>query len=442
MVDKITNPPSQKDLIDKVNEIIDDKQDTLVSGTNIKTINNTSILGSGNIEVGGGYTAGTGIDITNDVISVTSDISTGATLGATAVQLADLASVATSGSYNDLSNKPDLNGKADIDLSNITSIGKNIANWSTNVTNCITEIPQDIKLELNNGTLTLKAGSKVYMPNGKNADGSNIFNEIIIKNDINYRVGYNDTRMLFVQGSNHSEMDGFPVSKCYSGDTAPTSTTYMYWYDIANNIIKRTVDGGSTWDSNDYSLPICIVYGNNGVVTSINQVFNGFGYIGSTVFALPDVKGLIPNGRNADGTLNNIEFTTENVLTYTNTNNLPYTWVLQFNSANISVVNAPNYIESDNEPTNILGWTVWFNTRDNINYLKNIGAEGASWVREDLCNNQVKITTNSSNGITSFSPKTAFHAVDYNDVVLKQNFQVVSVLPANPDANTFYFIPE
>ena len=54
MVNKITNPPSQKDLIDKVNEIIDDKQDTLVSGTNIKTINNASLLGSGNIDIQGG----------------------------------------------------------------------------------------------------------------------------------------------------------------------------------------------------------------------------------------------------------------------------------------------------------------------------------------------------------------------------------------------------
>lgn len=51
MVSKITTPPSQVDLVDKVNEIIDDKQDTLVSGTNIKTINNTSILGSGNISI-------------------------------------------------------------------------------------------------------------------------------------------------------------------------------------------------------------------------------------------------------------------------------------------------------------------------------------------------------------------------------------------------------
>ena len=51
------------------------KQDTLVSGTNIKTINNQSILGEGNITIEGGsgglsYTAGDGIDITNDVISV------------------------------------------------------------------------------------------------------------------------------------------------------------------------------------------------------------------------------------------------------------------------------------------------------------------------------------------------------------------------------------
>lgn len=53
MVNKITTPPTTSELIGTVNEIIDDKQDTLVSGTNIKTINNTSILGSGNIEVGG-----------------------------------------------------------------------------------------------------------------------------------------------------------------------------------------------------------------------------------------------------------------------------------------------------------------------------------------------------------------------------------------------------
>lgn len=48
------------------------KQDALVSGTNIKTINNQSLLGSGNIDIqggGGSYTAGEGISIENDEIS-------------------------------------------------------------------------------------------------------------------------------------------------------------------------------------------------------------------------------------------------------------------------------------------------------------------------------------------------------------------------------------
>lgn len=59
MVDKVTVPVSEIELIDKVNELIDDKQDTLVSGTNIKTINGIDILGSGNITISGGGTIST-----------------------------------------------------------------------------------------------------------------------------------------------------------------------------------------------------------------------------------------------------------------------------------------------------------------------------------------------------------------------------------------------
>ena len=61
---------------EKINRLETDKQDKLVSGTNIKTINNESILGSGNITIQGGgssYTAGEGIDITNNVISADTD---------------------------------------------------------------------------------------------------------------------------------------------------------------------------------------------------------------------------------------------------------------------------------------------------------------------------------------------------------------------------------
>ena len=48
------------------------KQNELVSGSNIKTINNNSILGSGNLEVTGiQYTAGDGIRIENEIITNT-----------------------------------------------------------------------------------------------------------------------------------------------------------------------------------------------------------------------------------------------------------------------------------------------------------------------------------------------------------------------------------
>ena len=67
----------------ETNTLLGGKQATLVSGTNIKTINNESILGSGNIDIQGGstYTAGRGIDITNDTISFSLPISAGTGTG-------------------------------------------------------------------------------------------------------------------------------------------------------------------------------------------------------------------------------------------------------------------------------------------------------------------------------------------------------------------------
>ena len=73
------------------------KQDKLTSGTNIKTINNQSILGSGNIDIqGGGSESVAWGDITGKP---------------------DFKAVATSGSYDDLTNKPAIPTKTS-DLTN------------------------------------------------------------------------------------------------------------------------------------------------------------------------------------------------------------------------------------------------------------------------------------------------------------------------------------
>ena len=72
----------------EISTALNAKQDTLVSGTNIKTINNESILGSGNIEIQGGgkaVSAGRGISITTgetaDTVSFNLPISAGTGTG-------------------------------------------------------------------------------------------------------------------------------------------------------------------------------------------------------------------------------------------------------------------------------------------------------------------------------------------------------------------------
>ena len=79
------------------------KQDKLVSGTNIKTINNQSILGSGNIVIEGGgaeYQAGTNISISNNTISVTGRVASASTcLSASTATSSTNATNATNATY-------------------------------------------------------------------------------------------------------------------------------------------------------------------------------------------------------------------------------------------------------------------------------------------------------------------------------------------------------
>lgn len=261
----------------------------------------------------------------------------------------------------------------------------------TKFSNCITEIPQDIKLELNNGTLTLKAGSKVYIPNGKNSDGSNKFDVVTIENDNNVILD-NTIQKCVVWSSLEKKMVHGNLSNQFVSSTTAPSISWGYWYDLTNNQIKWTKDG-STWVSG-YSLPICIATGTKGSVTSIDKIFNGFGYIGSTVYALPGVKGFTPNGRNADGSLKSIEFTLDKVMTKSFPNQTWDNLNLVVNNDDIGFVDFPNnwnYIEQENKIVDLN------NNNSQIFYAV---------VGKGSC---------SSGKITSFTPKTAFHVLEYND---------------------------
>lgn len=273
-------------------------------------------------------------------------------------------------------------------------------NLKNKITNCITEIPQDIKLELVDGVFTLKAGSKVYVPNGKNADGSNKFDEVVIESDLSLKQQYDDNDMfMFVYTHPNGIKTLGSVYKGVTYETRPTAVgDYRLHYITSENKMFWDAPGYATTEN---SFPIAIVDRSADVgFTSIDQVFNGFGYIGSTVFALPGVKGLIPNGRNADGSLNNVEFTLDKVLTYT--------YSVTLNNAYMNIV------ADSGKPTG-------------LNYRVISGTQTSGWYHDEekniyTYNGSVKLwvdygTISTTNGvITSLQPKLPFRAVDYNEL--------------------------
>lgn len=265
---------------------------------------------------------------------------------------------------------------ANTDLSNLTSTGKNIGNWSSNVSNCITNIPQDIILELDTAThtITLKAGSKVYVPNGFEADGTTPhFDTITITTDLQQTpVGtYSGGSILYVKS------DGSVVQQAIDNVSGTTSPTGGMWYDLNTNLIKGYSGGSDT--GNRYSLPIATATRTSGNWTSINKIFNGFGCMGSTIFALPNVYGLVPDGKNPDGTLKNIVAHTENVLIYTFANNATANVYMSFKSPDTNGIWTELDFKIDTQIWTGTQTSNWYYNRE-TNYWSWNGDTSYNWI--------------------------------------------------------------
>ena len=212
-------------------------------------------------------------------ISDLATIRAGASAGATAVQPSALENYATN---------------TDLQQGLSIKIDKDHA-VNDFATNCITEIPQDIKLELNNGTLTLKSGSVITTPDGTQVQTTVDKYTTYNSNGKRY-VHYNTSTNNITIGSTMSET-------CSGTSDSLVGVAWHTWYDTTNNIIKRYSGDGTTVGYTTYSLPIAIITVSNGAISSIDKVFNGAGYIGHHAFVLPGVKTLVPDGFNSDGTL-------------------------------------------------------------------------------------------------------------------------------------------
>lgn len=255
----------------------------------------------------------------------------------------------------------------------------------THISNCITYIPQDIKVDFSNSTITIKAGSKIYPSYSPHTP-------ITFTEDKTLSVGYGNPGIVFYDIQNNT------LFSLDNGNIYTSGTPY----------VGLVYEGGRLWRynnrtlvSNQVSIALCeISTDGNTVITSVNKVFNGFGYFGSTVFALPGVKGLIPNGRNEDGTLRNTEFTISSVKTYTPSQSLTMT-VSVVIDGDISIGYSGNYIYDEE---------------------KNKTFDSSS--KRPCCFITDCYLNNSS--ITKFNhPKTVFHAVDYNDAVKYSDKQTI-----------------
>lgn len=261
-------------------------------------------------------------------------------------------------------------------LSNLNSTGKNIANWSSNITNCLTEIPQDIKLELSSGTLTLKAGSKVYVPNG-----TDTFDVETVESD--YSTTSTGAAQMYICKISGGGIFGGYMTGGTVTERPSTPINYAVYYNTTTNICEAYWSGA--WHT--LSFPIAIATRGSSGYESIDQVFNGFGYIGSSVFVLPGVKGLIPNGRNDDGTLKNISFDSTTVKT-ADMSNGNRTIIIQDSGRLMGYLDTA-YYEDENIIKNSSG------DIQLVCYLGHVIVE--------------------SGAITRFETKSAFHAIDYSD---------------------------
>ena len=291
--------------------------------------------------------------------------------------------------------------RSNINLSNLTETGEKHFLNKKQITNSILEIPQDIKFELTDGVLKLKAGSKVYIPNGvNNFDTETISSDITVS----LSTATGTYRVFYRKGSNLAFANQLNVK---SGST-PTSNIQGMYYDITLNKISF-YQNNTTGDGNLYSFPLAEITITNGVCTSINQIFNGLGYIGSTVFVLPNLKVLLCDGRNVDGTLNNYELNISQCQVYTTaiTLNDGYLVIGTNTGTVIGFGISPRY-ETD-IPNTTLG-TFTYNRADNYIYVSS--DIGAGNKRAFIAS----ISVDSGN-ITSFKANYPFRAVDYNDFI-------------------------
>lgn len=202
------------------------------------------------------------------------------------------------------------------------------------ISNCITVIPQNIKLTLENNILIVKAGSVLALT------GSSAYTTITVNSDRTKDFSsYPDGDIVvFANSVGGLGLDGLK-NKIGSGDTLPSdSSTYAWYYLTTDYSIYHWEN--STWIKKTATYPLCMLNksGNNVSFAKDSNgndmIFNGAGFIGHHAFVLPGVKGLAPNLKNVDGTLKSFNVNTDQLSIIELRNNIK--WIGSSNNGRLA----------------------------------------------------------------------------------------------------------
>lgn len=287
----------------------------------------------------------------------------------------------------------------------------------TKNSNCITHIPQDINFEIVNGTTpTLHAGSEVWVPYGKAApalnvggslnggiitavswDGNNLFYKVRYDTDLSIDITSDPASAEFITSISPAHSFWW-FNPHYSQDTAPSNFgQYALWYDTSENIAKITIDSGATWQ-NYGSLPIGVfTMAGTGATKKVKHVFNGFGFIGSTAYALPGVKGLMADGLNEDGSYKSVERTFDKMVMRTMAFNRSAFYGVVLDGE--YTIQGDNYIEAAELPAAPDGYAFCYRTSDNTLWWT---LNNNTWVRK--LGVPIGVWTTSTVRISNFNP--------------------------------------
>jgi hypothetical protein len=298
-------------------------------------------------------------------------------------------------------------------------------NYYNGISTTNTPAIRKAKADIKGNTLTVKAGTKTYFPNGLQEDGATKkIDPVTLESDctrtLTISSGNFDGDFLIFYRPDVNKITSIILENTGSGNELPTDLSWNTWvfYNTSTNKILFTEDSGESW-TREYSLPLGICTVKDSKFTEIKQIFNGYGFIGSELFALPGLTCALPNGLQNNGEMKNIYRTVANVdMWHENGNTYTSLGIRNINdNAQISrcgngFTSAQQLPELEDAPI----YCAFYLSPENAFYRKE---NSTAYSKQDWC--QIgDYTADSANNyrITSLIGKHVFQALDYNDTSL------------------------